>query len=185
MASAAWAELGYCALSVNNLDLAKSLFHQGLTTPTAMMRLSRPKLLIGVASVSLEENNIDTALESIEEAQVYIDNRQMKHMAPYVSLVMGKIYIAKGEFEDAIEYFVRAEESAAEMGFLPVVWQAQANAAAALQKLNLNEQAKEKQDQALENIQEIKELFENQDLRDVFSASAMSELNINHSQLMS
>jgi class 3 adenylate cyclase/tetratricopeptide (TPR) repeat protein len=184
MASAAWAELGYCALSVDKLDLARSLFHQGLTTPTAMMRLSRPKLLMGAAFVNLAENNIDKALESIADAQVYIDDRQMKHMAPYVSLAMGKIYIAKGEFEEALEYCLRAEEAAAEMGFLPVVWQAQANAAAALQKLNLDEQAQEKQNQALENIQEIKGLIENQDLSDVFAANAMSELHISHTQLM-
>ena len=182
MGSAAWAELGFCALAVDKLDLARSLFDQGLSTPTAMMHLSRPKLLLGSAFVNLAENQIDAACESIEEAQSYIEARQMKHEAPAASLAMGKVCFAEGQFEKALECFTHAEEAALALGFLPVVWQAQAYAARALQQMNLDEQAQEKQDQALETIDGLKGLFENQELRAAFENSAMRELNVSFSQ---
>jgi tetratricopeptide (TPR) repeat protein len=178
MGAAAWAELGFCALAVNKLERARSMFHQGLTIPTSMMHLSRPQLLVGNAFVSLAEGDVDAALKCVEEAQAYIVDHKMVQIAPYVSLAMGKVHYAKGDYNKAIEDFSRAELTALEMDLRPVVWQAQANAAKALEISNQNGLAQGKRNRALDVIDEIKNLFEDQELRNIFATNAMGELNV-------
>jgi class 3 adenylate cyclase/tetratricopeptide (TPR) repeat protein len=182
MGSAVWAELGFCALAMGNLEQAKSLFQKGLKTPTTMMRLSRPQLLIGSAFVSMAEEAFNEAFEKLEEAQTYIGERQMKHLAPQISLAIGKVRLENGDLDTALGDFAHAEQSALALGYRPIVWQALAGAAQALLLLNQNEQAKEKKDQALETINEIKELFEDPDLQNVFFTNAINQLGQNQAQ---
>jgi tetratricopeptide (TPR) repeat protein len=90
---------------------------------------------------------------------------------------MGKVHYAKGDYEGAIEDFSRADVSALEMDLRPIIWQARANAAKALEISNQNGLAQGKRSQALETIDEIKNLFEDQELRNKFAINAMGELN--------
>ncbi len=182
MGSAVWAELGFCALAIGNLEHAKSLFQRGLKTPTAMMRLSRPQLLIGSAFVNMAEEAFNAAFENLEEAQTYIDERHMKHLAPHISLAIGKVRLANGDLDTALRDFAHAEQSALALGYRPIVWQAQAGAAQVLQLSNQNEQAKEKKNQALDGIIEIKALFEDQELQNVFFTNVMNQLGQNQVQ---
>jgi len=178
MGSAVWAELGFCALAVNDLEKAKSLFEKGLTTPTAMMHLARPQLLMGSAFINMMEGDIESAQKQLEEAQIYIEERKMKHIAPFIHLAMGKVNMAKGEVEAAVEHFTEAEGTAQALGYRPTIWQAQASAAESLQMLDKDQAAKEKKISALEMINEIESFFDDQELRDVFMANAMDVLNL-------
>jgi predicted ATPase/class 3 adenylate cyclase len=172
MGAAAWAELGYCALVINDIDRAKSLFHQGLTIPTAMMHLSRPQLLIGSAYVGIVEQRFEESLKHMLEADAFVEERQMKHLAPLVYLATGKVFLAQGKTDEALEQFARSEAFASGMEMRPLVWQAQAEAAKVLSKTDKETEARKKQNQALDTIEEIEELFEDQSLREIFAAHA-------------
>lgn len=178
MGAAVWAELGFCAMAVNNMEKAKLMFEKGLTIPTAMMHLSRPQLLMGSALASMIEGDIEAAQQQLEEAKSYIDERRMKHAEPLVSLSMGKLYMAKGEIQAAIVQFSKAEDSAQDLGYRPTVWQAQASLAQALQMTDLSDEAGKKRSQALEVVNEIESFFDDEELRRIFTTNAMLALNI-------
>jgi class 3 adenylate cyclase/tetratricopeptide (TPR) repeat protein len=176
MGATSWGELGFCAISENNLDQARTLFDRGLTTPTAMMHLERPKLLIGIAYVNLLEDQVVSAEENILEAEKYIDERSMKHYLPLVRLAHGKLHQAQDELDFALEFYAEAEKSALEMQMRPIVHQSRALSAEILNDLNQIEEAKEKNILALEAINEIEELFESQELRNEFFRNAVQDL---------
>ena len=178
MGAAVWAELGFCAVAVNDLDKAKTMFELGLTTPTAMMHLARPQLLMGQAYVNLAEEDTDSAQKHLEEAQSYAEERQMKQVMPYIDLAMGKVHLANGELEAALKNFSQAEEAAIALGFRPLIWQAQATAAQALQMAERHDEASQKQNQALSVVNVIESSFEDQEMRDVFITNAIAMLKL-------
>ena len=163
-------------ITENKLDLARQLFQQGLTTPTAMMHLERPQLLVGTAYVNMLEDQVDLAAENLDEADHYINERRMKHFTPMVSFAKGKLNHTQGQLSVALDQFSQAEEAAQEMQMLPIVWQARAKTAELMKEMNQPDAAKEKNIQALKTIGEIKELFENQELRNVFIRNADQQL---------
>ena len=180
MGAAVWAELGFCAMARNDLEKAETMFELGMTTPTAMMHLSRPQLLMGSAFVNMMQGDLDAAQDLLDEAQTYIDERKMNHVAPFIHLAIGKLYMARGEVNPAIERFSLAETTAQALGYRPTVWQAQASTAEALQNSGKNEQADQKRTQALEMVNQIESFFEDQELRDVFIANAMNAIISDH-----
>ena len=181
MGAAVWAELGFCSMVTNDLEKAKNLFEKGLTIPTAMMHLARPQLLMGSAFVSMAEGEIDSAQQHLEEAQTYVEGRKMNHVAPFISLAMGQLYMAKGKFDAASEKFSQAEEAALALNYRPAIWQSQAGATKALRMSGQHDKADVKQGQALAVIDEIESFFEDQKMRDVFIANAMYAFNIEQS----
>jgi len=181
MGAAVWAELGFCAMAVNDLDKAKSMFEKGLTIPTAMMHLSRPQLLMGSAFVNLMEGDTESAQKLLEEAKSYADERRMKHVMPMIHLAMGKICLAIGKADAAVEQFTLAESTAQALGYRPTVWQAQASLSQALQMEEKYSDAGEIQTQALKMVNEIESFFEDEELRGVFTDNAMLALNFEHS----
>lgn len=49
----AWAGLGWCALTLGDVELADELFGKGLNHPSLMMLVERPRHLAGAAAVQL------------------------------------------------------------------------------------------------------------------------------------
>jgi len=178
MGAAVWAELGFCSMAVNDLEKAKTLFEQGLTVPTAMMHLSRPQLLMGNAFINMMEGDIETAQKQIDEARAYVEERQMNHVMPFISLSMGKVHLAKGEVDAAVEKFTQAESTAQALGYRPTVWQAQASLAQALQMADQHDEASKKHSEALKVVNEIESFFEDEELHSIFVANALQTLNI-------
>jgi len=176
MGATSWGELGFCAISDKKLDLAQQLFQRGLTAPTAMMHLERPQFLVGSAYVYMLEDQVDLAAENLDEAANYIDERKMKHFEPMVRLAYGKLHRTRGAFKAALDQFSLAEDAALKMQMRPIVLQTRAITAELLKEMNHADEAKEKSVQALETIGEIEELFDNQELRNVFIRNAVHEL---------
>jgi class 3 adenylate cyclase/tetratricopeptide (TPR) repeat protein len=173
MGATSWGELGFCAITENNLDKARKLFDQGLTIPTATMHLVRPQLLVGSAFVNMLEGQPDKAEKNLDEADKYINERQMEYLEPLVRLAFGKFYLEQGEFSTAIEQLRRAENAAQEMQMLPVLWQTRAKTAEILKEINQPEEAKRKHDQAREAIRQIEKSLENRAFREGFIRSAV------------
>ena len=177
MGSTAWAELGFCSMMAGNLEQAKTLFAQGLTTPTATMHLSRPRLLTGQAYVRLTEGDTETALQTLQEAKAYIEEREMKQELPSVDFAIGKVHLETGDFQRALEYFLKAEQCALALGFLPIVWQARVSIARVYRQLGNQPHAIKMTEQARSAVNEIRNTFEDQALKEAFSAFAQNKLD--------
>ena len=120
MGAANWAELGFCALALGNLDQASTYFQKGLTTQTAMSYLARPALLIGSTFLSLNEGDVGAAGRFVQEAHDFVAERRMKYFYPMVALTEGQVSAARGGPDAALERFAEAERQAMEMGMRPV-----------------------------------------------------------------
>ena len=176
MGTLAWAEIGFCHLAFGNVDAADDLFQKGLTTPTAMMHLVRPQLLVGAALVAMARNKLDDATNLVQEAQADVEERAMNHFAPLIAFADAQVSSARGDSERALERFLKVEELALAMQMRPLVWQAQAGAARVLSQLGRSSEADAKRAQAQATIDEIAGLFEDETLRAMFVETAISKL---------
>ena len=176
MGAMAWSELGFCVLATGDVDGANALFQKGLTVPTAMKYLARPLLLIGSAFVALARNELEDAEKLVQEAQEFVEERAMKHLYPLVALADGQVSGARGKSERAVESFARGEQVALEMGMRPLVWQLRAGSAQVLSASSRAEEASAKRSEALDMIDEIAGLFQDEELRASYLESAKGKL---------
>ena len=177
MGAMIWAELGFCALALGDLQRAGELFELGLTTRTATMYLARPQLLVGSALVSLMQGSSEDATASLREAREFSEERAMKHFYPLLAFAEAQVSLARGEPQSALEEFLRAEELALEMQMRPLVWQARSGAAQALSAVGRTSEAQAKRDQARAMIDEIAGLFEDEKLRSIYVNSATGKIS--------
>jgi class 3 adenylate cyclase/tetratricopeptide (TPR) repeat protein len=166
--STAWLEAGFCFLSSGDLDQADEYFQKGLTVPTTTMHLHRPQLLVGSTLVAIEYKDYVKAKKYLSEAKQFVEDRSMKHEFPSIAFAEGKLLAARGEFDQALKKFERAEETALEIGMRPIVWQARVSSHLALKELGQETEAIKKQNEAIAMIEEIGELFEDEALRAKF-----------------
>ena len=80
-----WAEVGFCALAMGDVERASELFHKGLTMSTAMKYLARPQLLVGSAFVELAKGRSDEAAKLVHEARQFVEERAMNHLYAIVA----------------------------------------------------------------------------------------------------
>jgi ATP/maltotriose-dependent transcriptional regulator MalT len=145
--------------------------------PTTQWLLNRPRFLIGQAFVQLARGKLDEAAGLIDQARAFVEERAMKFLYPLVAFTDAQVSAARGESEGALEQFGRAEELAAAMQMRPLVWQAQAGAAAVLSALGRAAEAEAKRRQARAVIDEIAGLFEDEKLGEMFAESALGKIS--------
>lgn len=172
----AWADVGFCAMALGDLDIAEASFEKGLNVPTMFMRLERPRHLVGLALVRLHRGRPDEAISLVGEARAYLHEVGLRHLSPLVELVAGRIHVGSREFELALGCFQRAEAEALVLGMTPTAWQAQAGAAGALAALDQPAAAEEKRQAGQAVIDAIAARFRNATLRDSFHTSALARL---------
>jgi tetratricopeptide (TPR) repeat protein len=163
--STAWLEAGMCMLSAGDLDQADELFQKGLTVPTTTMHLHRSQLLVGAAKVAIERQDYEMAQKYLDDAKQFVQDRSMKNEIPQVVLAQAKLNAAQGDMVQALENFEHAEALAIKLGLRPLVWQARAGASLSLTEMGQEKEAQGKQYLALEMIQEIGDLFEDEALK--------------------
>ncbi|HLF28278.1 MAG TPA: adenylate/guanylate cyclase domain-containing protein [Anaerolineae bacterium] len=162
----AWADLGFCALALGEVNRASEFFQKGLTIPTMFMMLNRPRLLIGAALVALAQHQLDEAARLVNEARAYVEERAMKHLYPLVAMTDAQVSADCGETGRALEQYAQAESLAVSMQMRPIVWQARHSAAQLLSGLGRTAEAEAKRNGARTAIDEIAGLFEDQSLRE-------------------
>lgn len=172
----AWVDLGFCFLAKGDLERAHEFFDKGLTTPTTLGLLNRPRFLVGAALVALARNHLDEAASRVDEARALVEERAMKQWYPLVADAAAQVSFARDEAERAWEHYARAEALALEMAMRPSVWQARAGAAKALHALGRASEADAKLREARAMIDEIAALFEDEKLRAAFVESAARKL---------
>jgi hypothetical protein len=175
MGGTVWADIGFRALLLNNIDLAEQLFQKGLNYPTTMGLVYRPYHLLGMAYVALKRGHLDDAAQYLDTARVYSEERRMKFLSPDLTLASARIWAARGDDERALDQFGQAEQCALEMRMRPVIWQARAGAAHSLAQLGRAAEAKVKQNDARMMIDEIASLFRDEKMRTLFVENAMNK----------
>jgi tetratricopeptide (TPR) repeat protein len=171
----AWADLGFCAMTLGDFEIAEDSIQKGLNYPTIFSLMERPRLLAGAALLALRKGEIWEARHLIDEARVYTDERTMKHVRPLISLIAGKVYRALAEVEKSLQLFEAAEAEALTMNMRPIVWQARAAAAGLLEASGQHEAAGARSDAALAMVKEIASLFRDPDLRAAYLDNVMEK----------
>ena len=171
-----WAEVGFCALAMGDVERACELFHKGLTTSTAMKYLARPQLLVGSAFVELAKGRSDEAAKLVHEAQQFVEERAMQHLYAFVAFASAQVSAAQGGRDQALDGFTRAEEQALRMQMRPLVWQARAGVARVLSAAGRTSKAEAKRAEARDMVDEIAGLFKDEKLRGMFLEGATRKL---------
>lgn len=175
MGATAWADIGFCALMLNNRDRANRLFQKGLNYPTTMGLLFKPIFMLGAGYVALARQQHDDAAKFVAAAREYAHARAMKHLYPQIALADARVRAARGDTVRALEEFARAEESALPMKLRPVIWQARAGASQVLRALGRMEEADAQRDAARALIDEIASLLREDGLRGMFLENVLSK----------
>jgi tetratricopeptide (TPR) repeat protein len=171
-----WADLGLCALVLDDLKVAEESFHKGLNYPTMFMLVERPRYLAGSALLALTRGEPDQALELAIEARSYAGERQMRHLYPFLDLILGRVYAARGENEQALDQFRISESEAQELDFRPLMWQAQIGASGALEMLGRKPEAEAIRLSARGVVHEIGSQIEDERLREAYLQSQSKKI---------
>jgi class 3 adenylate cyclase/tetratricopeptide (TPR) repeat protein len=167
-----WCELGFCALEIGNLERAREMFEQGLTVPTALIRMYRPSLLVGAAMVALRQDRLQDARRHVVEARAFAEERKMRHDYALVRLAEARVSAAEGARARALALYDEAEALAGGLGYRSLLWQARAEAARLLEQAGDGEAARRRREGAREVLAEIAGLIRDDDLRAGFLAKA-------------
>jgi class 3 adenylate cyclase/tetratricopeptide (TPR) repeat protein len=172
----AWADMGWCALALEDHTLAQEFFQQGLNQPSMFMWLERPRLLAGLGMVALARGQTAEALSRVEEARHYASERGMRYFYPLLDLSIGRVHAAMGHFEQALAAYAAAESVGIELQMWPWVWQIQAAAAQLLEASGDRSGAEEKWQSARKIIEECSARFRDESLRRAYLAGALDSL---------
>lgn len=173
--AAAWADLGFCAMTLGDLELAEEVFQKGLNHPSLFILLERARLLAGSALLAMTRGDAEEAARLADEAEEEAQEKQMRHLLPLTHLTQGLVKRAQGDFEAALVAFARAEDEAQVLGMRPYVWRANVYAAEALEAAGRVEEAQAKREIAQGMIQEIGGLLNDHTLRQAYLDSALPQ----------
>lgn len=172
----AWADLGWCAMTLGDVELADELFTQGLNFPTMMMLVERPRYLSGLALIQLRYENEPAARELASDALAFAEAHGMRNHEPLVRLTLGRVLAAGGQHEAALEDFERASQAAQTLRLRPIHRQAMLAAALSLSALGRTEAATQAVTEAARISEEIASLFQDDELREVYRRNALLPL---------
>lgn len=151
----AWADVGWCALGLGDVQIASECFAKGLNYPSVFIRLERPRHLAGSAMLAARQGRLEEAIVLAQEACAYAQERRMRHVAPLVHLSLGNVLAAAGRHEAALSEFAVSEREALAQKMRPAVWQAKAAAAHSLDALGRSAEAHQQRSAAQSIIEEI------------------------------
>lgn len=166
--SAAWADIGWRAMILGDVELAQRLFSGALEYPSFFRVLMRPRNLLGLAQLAQGRGDFAAADKYIAEAREISDARVMKPFQAMVALAQGALESARGNHGSALGFFDEAEARAATMNLRPTILDARRGAAASQDALGHTQEANEKRAQANAMTEEIAALFSTSQLSIVY-----------------
>jgi ATP/maltotriose-dependent transcriptional regulator MalT len=164
----AWADMGWSALRLGQVELAQSLFERALDYPSFLRLVMKPRSLIGLAELASLRGDFATAEARINEARANADETGMRPYQPLIALATGNLHAARGAHENALRSFADAETLAKELNLRPMIASARLAAARELELLGRAGEAAEKRAQAQAMLQEIADLIPDADARLAF-----------------
>jgi predicted ATPase/class 3 adenylate cyclase len=172
----AWADLGFCAVAIGDLELAAEVFHKGLNYPTLFMYVEKARLLAGSAQLALAKGDSDEAFQLAEEALAFAQEKQMRNIYPLAYFTMGKVHASKDEFSAAIEFYGKTESEAQNLNMRPIVWQSKIAAAEAMELEGREEEAREMRTGAKVIVEEIAAMIKDDEMRSAYLQSTMDKV---------
>ncbi|MBI5304302.1 MAG: AAA family ATPase [Chloroflexi bacterium] len=176
MCATAWTDMGFCALTVGNLDRATEMFQKGLNYPTTMGLMVKANLLLGSAYVALAREQFADAAQLIADAREYASARAMQHLYPEITLADARVSVARGDIPYALEQFTQATELARAMQMRPARLRAHLGAAHALDALKRVEEANAQRQAARALRDEIAALIRDDTLRAKYVEHASTQM---------
>lgn len=174
----AWADLGLCAITTGDLDLAEQVLQTGLNYPNMLYHMERPRILSGAALLALKKGDLETASRQALASVTFSEEHAMRNHEPFSYLVLGRVNLAAGKYKQVIQYSERAEATASALGMRPIVWQADHLTAAALAACDLSGLAQAKFDKARMVVQEIAASMEAENLKQAYLVSTLRKLSL-------
>jgi ATP/maltotriose-dependent transcriptional regulator MalT len=171
----AWADLGFCALTLGDLQLASEVFQKGLNQPSVFILLERARLLDGQALLALTRGDTGEAARLAAQAQAFAEEKALRHVLPLTLLTQGRVLAAQGDWQAALAALEQAEAGAQALEMRPYVWQARLAAAEVLETAGRAEEAQAKRQAARATIQEIGDMLEDKTLRQAYLDSALAK----------
>ncbi|MEP6773970.1 MAG: adenylate/guanylate cyclase domain-containing protein [Chloroflexota bacterium] len=171
-----WADLGFCAFAMGEVDRADEYFQNGLTSPSIQMYEQRPRSLVGAALVALEKNRPDEASSFVSEARQFTRERGMKCFYPMVDLAEARLSAARGDTEGALSHYEEADKLAVEMLMRPAALQARMGMTSVLAGRGRTADAQAAHGSAQAMIDEIAAIFRDDNYRQMFVESATGRL---------
>jgi class 3 adenylate cyclase/tetratricopeptide (TPR) repeat protein len=171
-----WADLGFCAYALGEVQTAYEYFRNGLTIPSTEMYVQRPRLLAGAALAAQTLGLADEARSHMEEAHRYTDERGFKFFEPLVHLIDGHVSAMKHENERALEQYGRAEALAQQMGMRPILWQARLGRARVLREHGEQAAARADIEGAKRTVGEITSDFRSEEHREAYRESIAEKI---------
>jgi tetratricopeptide (TPR) repeat protein len=171
----AWADLGFCALTLGDLEMAGEVFQKGLSQPSFFILLERARLLAGLALLALTRGDSGEAARLAAEAQAFAEEKGMRHVLPLTQLTQGRVLAAQGDVQSALTALDEAEAGAQALEMRPYIWQACLAAAEVLETAGRLEEAQAKHQVARAMIQEIGDMIGDKTLRQAYLDSTLDK----------
>jgi len=176
--SVVWVDLGYCAIAMEDQEMAEQVFQKGLNYPTIFSNLERPRLLAGAGLLACIQGKLDEALSLVDQAQAYARERGMRHQYPLIALIAGQVHLARIEVEQSLASFEQAGSDARALNMRPMLWQAYNWEARALVVAGRDDQARSRRDQARAVVEEIAARFQDGELRQAYRKNALNRIGV-------
>jgi tetratricopeptide (TPR) repeat protein len=116
-----WSEIGQCALQSGDQTKAEHLFRLALDEHTATMWLLRPSALAGLVELSLERDDLETALDVFVELKEYVTTRKMLDHYIDVELLGARLAARQGHYEKALRDSERTKTIALSQNLLRIL----------------------------------------------------------------
>lgn len=116
VSSTVWADLGHAALAVDRLDDSEGHFERCLRSSSASKYWEKPRALIGLALVQSRRGDIARGHSVLDEAQTFLQEKEIRSFAPYLEHVRGELLLVEGKAREAISRLENARSLASDQG---------------------------------------------------------------------
>ena len=140
------------------------------------MYIQKPRMLAGAALATQALGKIEEATGFIEEARHYSEEGGFMWLDPLIALADGRVSLARGDSERALEQYKLAETLAGEMGMRHIIWQAQLGAAQLLRDCGNAAEASATQENAQRTLNDLAASFNDRTYKEAFLESTARKL---------
>jgi class 3 adenylate cyclase/tetratricopeptide (TPR) repeat protein len=171
-----WADLCLCAIMTGDLELAQVTLDKALTVPNTYSIIERPRHLVGAARLAGAQGDWERALSLADEARVHAEQHLLRQHYPLTALTQGILNASAGRPEVALAALQKARQEAEMSNMRPILCEAHTAIAGLLSDLGRHQAAEQHRAAAEKILNEIADLFEDQELKQVYLSARRHEI---------
>jgi tetratricopeptide (TPR) repeat protein len=134
VSSTVWADLGFAALALGDMEGAADAFEEELGASSATKFWEMPRLLVGHALVQAANGEVAEAHASLDEAERFLREKEVRVFDAHLAHGRAEVLIAEGKPDEAAVRLAEALEAAEAAGWRVFSVQLAASAAALAEK---------------------------------------------------